>query len=129
MMRVGIHPTALPPPLLFGSVLTPHHSKQSLALHPGHRRSQQRTPVPRSRHPTHTLSPNIPPLPAAMLQLIQIEEHAAKAHDVMAIRCRGTDTVLNFVADTYSELLPMLLPSNGRRPLHRVRGLGAAGGW
>ena len=57
----------------------------------------------------------------------QVEDHAAKAHDVMAIRCRGTDTVLNFVAESYSELLPLLLPEGGRRPLHRVRGICGAG--
>ncbi|KAG2484298.1 hypothetical protein HYH03_016844 [Edaphochlamys debaryana] len=52
----------------------------------------------------------------------EVEEHAAKAHDVMAIRCRGTDTVLNYAPDTYSELLGLLLPAGaaaGQRPLHR----------
>ncbi|GLI68288.1 hypothetical protein VaNZ11_012648, partial [Volvox africanus] len=48
-----------------------------------------------------------------------VEEHAAKAHDVMAIRCRGTDTVLNYVTETYMEIMPVILPYNGRRPLHR----------
>jgi hypothetical protein len=45
---------------------------------------------------------------------------AARAHDVMAIRCRGPDTALNYAPDTYRELLPLLLPLGRRAPLHRV---------
>lgn len=52
----------------------------------------------------------------------QVEDHAAKAHDVMALRCRGLDTVLNYVAESYAELMPLLVPQQGHRPLHRVGG-------
>ena len=34
--------------------------------------------------------------------------HAGKAHDVMALKCRGADSPLNFAMDEYAELLPML---------------------
>ena len=38
-----------------------------------------------------------PPLP-------QLEEHAAKAHDVLALRCRGNSTVLNYEGNIYEPL-------------------------
>ncbi|CAK0780184.1 hypothetical protein CVIRNUC_004961 [Coccomyxa viridis] len=37
-----------------------------------------------------------------------IEEHAGKAHDVMALKCRGPGSPLNFGLEEYEELLPML---------------------
>ncbi|KAK9826847.1 hypothetical protein WJX81_007439 [Elliptochloris bilobata] len=36
------------------------------------------------------------------------EEHAGKAHDVMALKCRGGASPLNFAMGEYAELLPML---------------------
>lgn len=44
-----------------------------------------------------------------------------QAHDVMAIKCRGTDTIINFVAETYLDLLPLLISPDGRPVLQRVR--------
>ena len=38
----------------------------------------------------------------------QLEEHAAKAHDVLALKCRGVKTVLNYEGDIYEPLLPVL---------------------
>ncbi|EIE26886.1 AP2-domain-containing protein, partial [Coccomyxa subellipsoidea C-169] len=37
-----------------------------------------------------------------------VEEHAGKAHDVMALKCRGPNSPLNFAQEEYDELLPML---------------------
>ncbi|KAK9915253.1 hypothetical protein WJX75_006763 [Coccomyxa subellipsoidea] len=37
-----------------------------------------------------------------------VEEHAGKAHDVMALKCRGPNSPLNFALEEYDELLPML---------------------
>ncbi len=36
------------------------------------------------------------------------EEDAARAHDVMAIKCRGADSITNYSSDDYSTLLPQL---------------------
>lgn len=36
------------------------------------------------------------------------EEDAARAHDVMAMKCRGADSVTNFSQDDYAPLLPQL---------------------
>ena len=33
---------------------------------------------------------------------------AGKAHDVMALKCRGAESPLNFGLDEYDDLLPML---------------------
>ncbi|KAL6761065.1 hypothetical protein V8C86DRAFT_968220 [Haematococcus lacustris] len=38
----------------------------------------------------------------------QLEEHAAKAHDLMAIKCRGINTTLNFSPETYSDMHELL---------------------
>ena len=46
----------------------------------------------------------------------QLEEHAAKAHDVLALKCRGVKTVLNYEGNIYEPLLPVL------PLLSRVRG-------
>ncbi|GFH06548.1 AP2/ERF domain-containing protein, partial [Haematococcus lacustris] len=50
----------------------------------------------------------------------QCGEHAAKAHDLMAIKCRGMHTPLNFVSKTYNdmyELLAQMEQVRCRRPL------------
>ncbi|DBA91594.1 TPA: AP-2 complex subunit beta [Trebouxia sp. C0004] len=36
------------------------------------------------------------------------EDDAARAHDVMAIKCRGADSITNYSPDDYSTLLPQL---------------------
>ena len=41
---------------------------------------------------------------------------AGKAHDVMALKCRGADSPLNFAMDEYAELLPMLAKLSKARP-------------
>ena len=38
------------------------------------------------------------------LFLSQLEEHAAKAHDVLALKCRGIHTVLNYEGRMYEPL-------------------------
>ncbi|KAJ9520228.1 hypothetical protein QJQ45_030184, partial [Haematococcus lacustris] len=38
----------------------------------------------------------------------QCGEHAAKAHDLMAIKCRGMHTPLNFVSKTYNDMYELL---------------------
>ena len=42
---------------------------------------------------------------------------AGKAHDVMALKCRGPNSPLNFALEEYDELLPML-PSLSKVCLH-----------
>ncbi|KAL6761097.1 hypothetical protein V8C86DRAFT_970551 [Haematococcus lacustris] len=42
------------------------------------------------------------------LGCFQHEEHAAKVHDLMAIKCRGMHTTLNFVPETYKDLYKLL---------------------
>ncbi|GFH06544.1 AP2/ERF domain-containing protein, partial [Haematococcus lacustris] len=42
------------------------------------------------------------------LGCFQHEEHAAKVHDLMAIKLRGMHTALNFVPETYSDMYELL---------------------
>ncbi|KAL6761087.1 hypothetical protein V8C86DRAFT_969944 [Haematococcus lacustris] len=42
------------------------------------------------------------------LGCFQDEEHAAKVHDLMAIKLRGMHTALNFVPETYSDIYELL---------------------
>lgn len=52
------------------------------------------------------------------------EVQAAKAHDAMAIKCRGLKTIVNFKTAVYQELLPFLQDATA---LPRM-GEGARGG-
>lgn len=36
------------------------------------------------------------------------EQHAAKAHDIMALKCRGVGTIINFKMPIYDTLIPLL---------------------
>jgi hypothetical protein len=56
----------------------------------------------RKRCSHHTLPR--PPCGARM----QVEEHAAKAHDVIAIKCRGAAAAINFDPSVYDALAPLL---------------------
>lgn len=53
--------------------------------------------------PTDSLTGPVSACPPPVVWL-----HAGKAHDVMALKCRGADSPLNFAMDEYAELLPML---------------------
>ncbi|GFH13933.1 AP2/ERF domain-containing protein, partial [Haematococcus lacustris] len=50
----------------------------------------------------------------------QCGEHAAKAHDLMAIKCRGMHTPLNFVSKTYNDMYELLaqMEQQGLTQLH-----------